>query len=56
MPPGNLSEIESRKKQPLLPFTPLGTFDILGNNKQNINNVNKNKIMDVKFLFNGDNE
>lgn len=31
-------------------------FDILGNNKQNINNVNKNKIINIKFLFNGDNE
>lgn len=56
MPLGNLPEIEPRNKQPLLPFTPPVIFDILGNNKQNINNVNKNKIINIKFLFNGDNE
>ena len=56
MPPGNLPEIEQRNKQPLLPFTTPITFDILGNSKQNINNINKNKIINIKFLFNGDNE
>ena len=56
MPPGNLPEIEPGNKQLFLPFIPPWTFYKIRNSKQNINNINKNKIINIELLFNEENE
>ena len=56
MPPGNLPEIKQGNMPPLLPNVTRISLDKFEHSSESMNNINESENINIKFLFNGDNE